>query len=38
VEISMGADEQRLLAMALGVQRLAADKVAAAKGGASGGA
>jgi len=38
LEISMGADEERLLAMALGVQRLAAGTVAAAKGGASGGA
>lgn len=38
LEISMGADEERLLAMALGVERLAPGTMAAAKGGASGGA
>jgi tetraacyldisaccharide-1-P 4'-kinase len=38
LEISMGADEDRLLAMAMGVERLAAGAVAAAKGGASSGA
>jgi tetraacyldisaccharide 4'-kinase len=38
LEISMGADEERLLAMAMDVDRLAPRTVAAAKGGASSGA
>jgi tetraacyldisaccharide-1-P 4'-kinase len=38
LEISMGADEERLLRMALGVDRLAPRGAAAAKGGASSGA
>jgi tetraacyldisaccharide 4'-kinase len=38
LEISMGADEERLLAMAMGVDRLAPRTAVAAKGGASSGA